>query len=141
MRIYVILIIVLVVGFGSMSGQVKPHTPKVGSEERAALMDALREPVEKILQQKVIFKISRLTVLAEWAFMWGKPWNEFQKSINYKATSYQEAINAGAFDDGIVALFKKEKDHWMVAIDVIGATDVVYEGWDKEYGAPTVIFR
>jgi len=117
-----------------------PTTPKAGSPERKALMDALRVPVEKSLKQKVIFQVDSLKVLGNWAFMTGKPRTPKGSAIDYKKTSYREAIEAGAFDDWVCALFKKSNGKWKVVQHAIGATDVVWDGWDKQYGAPKSIF-
>ena len=59
---------------------------------------------------------------------------------DYKGTPYQDAIDAGAFDDGIVALLRKRKGRWQVVQYVVGATDVPYVDWDKKYRAPSAIF-
>lgn len=54
---------------------------------------------------------------------------------------YQDAVDSGAFDDGIVALLRKVNGKWTVVQYVIGATDVPYVDWDKKYRAPKGIFR
>jgi hypothetical protein len=61
--------------------------------------------------------------------------------MSYRGTVYQAAIDAGAFDDGIVALLRKRGGKWQVVRFVIGATDVPYAEWDKEYHAPPAIFQ
>ncbi len=44
------------------------YTPAAGSAEREAIMDALPVPAEKDLKQEVIFKVSMLRVIGDWAF-------------------------------------------------------------------------
>lgn len=117
-----------------------PTTPKQGSAERKALVDALRAPVEKDLKQKVIFQIDHLKVQSNWAFMTGKPRTASGKAIDYKKTQYKEALDSGAFDDWICALWKKEGKKWKLIRYVIGATDVVWDGWYQEFKAPKAIF-
>jgi len=51
---------------GSAAGA---HTPRPGSRERKAIMDALRVPVMKVLKQPVIFKVSHLRVSNGWAYV------------------------------------------------------------------------
>ena len=116
-------------------------SPKVGSQERKIILDALRKPVGKELKQEVKFKVDNLKMQKDWAFMRGQPQRADGKAIDYKFTSYKEAVEEGLFDDGICALLHKEAGEWKVIIYVIGATDVVWEGWDKEYKAPSAIFR
>jgi hypothetical protein len=117
------------------------YTPKPGSPERKQIMDALRAPVESALKKSVEFKIDHLKVKSDWAFMRGVPRQPGGKKMDYKGTEYQSAIDEGLFDDWICALLKKEKGKWKVAAYVIGATDVPYEGWGKEFGIGSEIFK
>jgi hypothetical protein len=137
MRTIVALIACLI---ASLSFGQSPTTPKQGSAERKAIMDSLRPPVEKSLKQKVIFQIDHLKVQGNWAFMTGKPRTPSGKAIDYRKTAYKEAIDAGAFDDWICALWKRNGKKWKLVQYAIGATDVVWDGWYQKYGAPKAIF-
>ena len=117
-----------------------PHVPEKGSVERKAIVDALRAPIEKQLKQPVIFKIDHLKVQNNWAFLSGRPQNSDGSAIDYTNTVYQDAVDSGAFDDGIVALLRKVNSKWTVVQYVVGATDVPYVDWDKKYRAPKGIF-
>ena len=121
--------------------QDQPYTPGAGSRERRAIVDALRPPVQRQLKKKVIFKIEHLRVQGDWAFMRGVPQQPGGGAMSYRGTVYQTAIDAGAFDDGIVALLRRRGGKWQVVRYVIGATDVPYVEWDKEYHAPPTIFQ
>jgi hypothetical protein len=116
-------------------------TPKQGSPERKAIVDALRVPIQKRLKQKVIFKIDRLKLKEGFAFIAAQPLQPDGKQINYRGTPYQEAIEAGAFDDTVMALLKKQGKKWKVLIYVHGATDVPYVDWPEKYKAPPAIFK
>jgi hypothetical protein len=117
------------------------QTPAPGSAERKAIADALRAPVEKELGQKVVFKIDHLKVDSGWAFLRGVPQRPGGGKVDYGSTPYRQRIEDGVFDDWICALLRKKAGKWQVVKYVIGATDVVYEGWDAEYKAPSEIFR
>lgn len=117
------------------------YTPKVGSPERKAIMDALRVPVAKEVKNKVAFKIYHLSVQGDWAFMRGLPQQPDGKAIDYRGTRYQEAIKEGLFDDAICALLKKQGDKWTVVVYKIGATDVPWVDWSAQYKAPDSIFK
>ena len=117
-----------------------PHVPERGSVERKAIVDALRVPVEKAVKQPVIFRIEHLKTQNNFAFLVGTPQRPDGTSLDYDGTAYQDAVEAGAFDDGIVALLRKVNAKWKVVQYVIGATDVPYVEWDKKYGAPKGIF-
>ena len=121
--------------------QEQPYTPKPGARERQAIIDALRAPVERELKKKAVFKVEHLRVLGDWAFLRGVPQQPGGGAMSYSGTAYQSAIDAGAFDDGIVALLRRRGGKWRVVKYVIGATDVPYVEWDKEYKAPPAIFQ
>ena len=123
------------------SAQSGTYTPAAGSAERRAVADALRAPVERELRQKVVFKIDALKLKDGWAFLRGVPQRPDGGKVDYSRTVYQERIENGVFDNWICALLRKQGGKWRVVKYVIGATDVAYEGWDKEYKAPSAIFR
>ncbi len=135
------LLLVFIVLTVCSAARAQIYTPKQGTAERKALMDALRVPVEKELNKKVVFKVDHLKVQGDWAFMRGVPQQPNGARMDYRGTAYQQAIKAGFFDDWICALWRNRNGKWQVVRYVIGATDVVYDGWDKEYGAPAAIFR
>jgi hypothetical protein len=137
--------VIFVSALGQSGGSTKGlrgevYTPEKGSAERKAIMDALRLPVEKKLNQPVIFKIDHLKVQNGWAFLTATPQKPDGSNPDYRGTAYQEAIEAGAFDNGVVALLHNVNGKWKVINYVIGATDVPYVDWDKTYHAPRAIF-
>ncbi len=123
------------------SAKTGPYTPERGAAERKAILDALRVPIEKQLKQPVIFKIDHLKVQSGWAFVLAQPQRPDGGSLDYSGTIYQEAVDAGAFDDGVIGLLRKTNGRWRVVQFVIGATDVPYVDWDKKYRAPRAIFK
>src|SRR5687768_6947261 len=137
--------LILVLSFCSTlvcaSTSVAQYTPEKGSVERKAITDALRVPVEKKLKHRVVFNIDHLKVQDDWAFMLGAPRKPDGGELDYSKTSYAKAVALGMFDDGISALLHKVKGRWRVVKYVIGATDVVYVEWDKQYRAPSGIFQ
>jgi len=117
------------------------HTPRPGSKERKALMDAARVPVQKQLKKPVIFKVDALKVQGAWAFLRGVPLQPNGKPMDYKGTIYEESIREGAFSGMVCALMKREKGKWKVVDYAIGPSDVAWDDWDKRYGAPSSIFK
>lgn len=115
-------------------------TPRIGSPERTAMMDALRIPIERDLKQRIQFKIESIRRQGNWAFLKGMPLRQDGKKIDYSKTRYAEAVKQGAFGYGVCALFKKTGKTWKVAKYVLGASDVPYTTWWKQFGAPKAIF-
>lgn len=133
------LAIVLVLAGAAFSQKV--YTPEKGSAERAAILNALRVPVEKELKQKITFNVETFNVQGNWAFLSGEPLNaDGNGRPNYKNTPYAEAVEAGAFDNNYFALLKKTGGKWKVVSYAIGCTDVCYAGWWKDYKAPKAVF-
>jgi hypothetical protein len=141
LRLLLPVLLLIVSAAGAARAQGGTTTPAPGSPERKAIADALRAPVERELKQKVIFKIDRLKVQNGWAFLSGVPQRPDGGKVDYSSTPYKEAIKEGAFDDSIVALLRRKAGKWQVVKYVIGATDVPYVTWDKDYKAPSAIFQ
>jgi len=118
----------------------KVYTPEKGSAERAAILNALRVPVEKKLKQKISFNVETFNVQGVWAFLSGEPLGADGGRPNYKNTPYAEAVEAGAFDNNYFALLKKTGGKWKIVSYAIGCTDVCYAGWWKDYKAPKAVF-
>jgi hypothetical protein len=133
-------LIILFFCVAGVLGQNQPYTPEKGSAERKAIVDALRVPVEKKLRQQVIFKIDHLKVMNGWAFLLGAPRRPDGGMIDYSKTPFREAYEAGGFGDDVMGLLRRQNGGWRVVANVVGATDVAYEGWDRKYHAPRAIF-
>ena len=116
------------------------HTPKNGSPEFTAILDALRVPVQQKLDQKVLFVVDRVTVQDGFAFLGGRPVRPSGAAVDYSGTPYKAQVDAGAFDDAIYALLRWTDGSWKVLTYNIGATDVTWSPWAPEFGAPEAIF-
>jgi hypothetical protein len=116
------------------------HTPEKGSAERRAILDALRIPVEKELKQKIVFVADQFNVAGNWAFLGGSPQSADGSQPNYRSTPYQQAKEAGMFDNNFFAVLKKAGGKWKVVTYTIGCTDVCYADWWRRYKAPKAIF-
>jgi hypothetical protein len=112
------------------------HTPKPGSEERKAIMDALRVPAEKDLGQKVIFNVDRLKVAGDWAYARVSPTKPNGDEINFSRTKYREQVGLGAFDPQGEALLRRNGGKWKVLEWAFGSTDVPSAGWSGKHRMP-----
>ena len=115
------------------------YTPEKGSAERKAILDALRVPVERELNQKIVFATDEFNVLAYWAFVSGEPQASNGGEPDYRGTKYGEAYGEGAFDNNFFALLKKTGGKWRVVTFAIGCTDVCYSDWAKRFKAPKLV--
>jgi hypothetical protein len=132
------LAIILVFTFSAFAQNA--YTPEKGSAERAAILNALRVPVERELKQKIQFAVTNFKVQGNWAFLDGAPQNLSGDSPNYENTVYGEAIEAGMFDNNFFALLRKSNGKWRVVKYQIGCTDVCALDWATQYKAPKAVF-
>ncbi len=116
------------------------YTPAKGSEERKAIIDALRIPVERDLKQKIVFNAENFRVMGSWAFIGGDPQTPGGGRPNYRGTRYWEAVRSDAFDNNFFALMRKTAGKWRVVTYAIGCTDVCYADWWRRHRAPKAIF-
>lgn len=116
------------------------YTPEKGSSERKAILDALRDPVEKELKQKIVFVTDNFKVQGKWAFVSGTPQTLDGGRPDYRNTVYWDAFESDAFDNNFFALLRKNGGKWRVVTKAIGCTDVCYADWWRTYKAPKSIF-
>ena len=112
------------------------HTPEPGSEERKAIMDALRVPAEKELGQKVIFNVEILKVAGDWAYARVSPTKPNGDEIDFTRTKYREQMEEGAFDPQGEALLRRKGDTWKVLEWAFGSTDVPSVEWPDKHRMP-----
>jgi hypothetical protein len=130
----------IVLFFAGAGFAQKIYTPEKGSAERAAILSALRVPVERDLKQKVQFSVSEFKSSGAWAFLSGEPQTASGARPDYRNTKYRTAVDAGAFDNNFFALLKKTGGKWKVVTFAIGCTDVCYADWWRRFKAPKAVF-
>ena len=111
-------------------------TPKMGSPERKAVLDAARVPVEKDLGQAVVFQVKTLRVTPEWAFVYGTPKRPDGRPVDYSKSIYAEDAKGDAFSGQAAVLLARDGGGWRLVTYSVGFTDVVWDSWDEEFGAP-----
>jgi hypothetical protein len=112
---------------GAVCG-AKPYTPKPGSPERKAILDALRKPVEKEAKQHVVFHNVSLRVEKGWAFV-----NAISMDRSGKKLVLGDLATSG--------LLRKTAGHWQVLYwGVAGDISVTCEAAKRYPQAPRSIF-
>jgi hypothetical protein len=115
-------------------------TPPQGSELRKDILDVVRLETEAMVGAPVEFVVDTMNVLGEWAFVEATPQRPGGGAIPYVYSRYQPAVDAGAFDDEVIALVRNTPAGWLVYEYSLGATDVVWLSWIGLYPAPIDIF-
>ena len=140
MRRSIWLALLLAMGIAARAeAQARPYTPARGTPERQAIMDALREPLQREMGKPMIFQVGSLKVLGGWAFAEVIIRKPDGSPFDYSGTPYQEAIDAGAFDHTTFALLQRVNGRWRLVRHAVGPTDVAWLGWD-DTGAPHAVF-
>jgi hypothetical protein len=97
---------------------------------RKLLLDALRPRIENDLKQKVIFRVTKLRVQGDFAFVVCEPRTPADKPIDFKKTHYKELMDQQIFDGATTyVLLKKVGGKWKAVEHVIGPTDVAWSNW------------
>ncbi|WP_346187436.1 hypothetical protein [Rubritalea halochordaticola] len=117
----------------------KPHTPAVGSKERKDILNAIRDPMEDVLRQEIIFRVGRLWVEDGWAFLLAEARTKEDKPIDYSKTRY--AGESESVDEGVVALLRYKRGRWYVVEKNLFQNDIWWGELWKEYDAPKALFE
>jgi hypothetical protein len=112
--------------------------PASGSAERKAILDAIRPRAQSDLGGAVEFVVKEMRVQDGFCFTRLEP----QRPGGGKIAKSETVFAREEFMDGltIFALLSKGGGGWSVLAYVVGPTDVAYQPWPEEYGAPRSIF-
>jgi hypothetical protein len=96
-----------------------PYTPAAGSAERKAIMDTLRQPVMRELNQPVVFLAEQFAVCRGWAFLEVEPQRPGGTPIDWSVSPYAEAMAEGMCGGYVHALLMKEGSRWRIRVHEI----------------------
>jgi hypothetical protein len=135
-RLMAALALLALAGTAEVDAGERYWTPKAGSAERKAVLDAARLPVEKDLGQSVVFEVRTLRVTPDWAFLNGVPVRSDGKPIDYSKSIYAQDAEEDSFSGEAAVLLARDGRAWRLVTYSIGFGDVVWDSWDEEFGAP-----
>lgn len=75
-----------------------------------------------------------------WAFVWATIRGSDGGPVNYAGTTFAEAAANGGVSKSYAGLLRDEAGQWRVVTSRVGPTDVAWETWSADYGAPKSIF-
>jgi hypothetical protein len=114
-------------------------TPEGG--DRAAILDAARVPVVARIGKPVLFKVDRLVVEGNWAFLRADLQDRQGRPVDYAGTPLAEAWDNGVVSKSCAVLLHRTGDGWRVVESAVGPTDVIWAGWAAAHRAPPSLFR
>lgn len=107
---------------------------------RKALLDAARIPCERDVGAKVKFVVEALNVSGDWAFLYARMVSPSGGPVDFRRGPLAEAAAEGMASDSFAALLKKDGGGWRVVEHATAPTDVAWEPWGQQHGAPREIF-
>lgn len=114
------------------------QTPKPGSAERSAILNAMRPQVEAAMRGPVVFVVDTMNVAEGWAFVTAHPQRPDGSAIDPSTTGYAQDIE---FMDGLstYALLLYANARWNLVELHTGPTDVIYSIWPEIFGVPSYV--
>ena len=110
------------------------------SSERTPILDAVRVPVERLLDVKVVFVVERMTMFGDWAFAALHPRTEAGNRIDYRRTLIAKDFDPEQDSDFVDALVRRSGSSWTLVEHAFLPTDVVWEEWQEKYKLPRALF-
>jgi hypothetical protein len=120
--------------------QNSPHAPVPSSAEYKAIVEAARAPAARELKQTIGLDPDALNVAGDWAFLTANIVDASGAPFDYHGTRLEEAAQAGGVSRLYAGLLQRRDGHWIVVTRAIGPTDVAWESWASEFGAPAALF-
>lgn len=114
--------------------------PARGSPERAAILDALRGPVARLIGGRIEFEVSQMRVFGDWAYVSATPRRPGGQAIDWSQTRYAADMKADMMSDLVLGLLRRRGAGWRVVTHAIGPTDVAWIDWIDRYRAPKQVF-
>lgn len=132
--------LLFVTGGSALHAQQQADSPAIGTSARKELLDAARTSVQTQLHKSVRFAVKQLRQADGWAFLHAALLDADNRPLSYAGTAYAAADRHGLKSGSYDALLRLEHGHWTVRVDRIGATDVPWTNWGRDYGAPATLF-
>lgn len=116
------------------------YTPSRGSDERVRILNGVRPAVENVMQTPVEFIVRTMNVYQGWAFVALDPRHPGGGSIDPRRTALANEMD---MHDGLTtyALLRNQGGAWQAVDMVVGPTDVAWDAWPAQHGAPAALFR
>lgn len=133
-RLFSVVVICCLLSIVARGAATAVHSPRPGSRERAAIMDALRRPVVRVVKRRVIFKVNHLRVSQGWAFLEGS-------ARNTDGSALGERYLWGELTALLRLQSGRKGSHWQVLYWGFATDTSVMESCKKKYPtAPRAIF-
>jgi hypothetical protein len=105
------------------------------SEDRIAILEALRGPVSSDLKTDVEIVVQRSRVCGDWAFVLGAPQKEGGEPIDWSQT-----VCSGDTSHLVGGLAHRDGMAWSLTDYALCPSDVAWADWPEKHNAPQELF-
>ncbi len=139
MRVAASLCFALLLGFAH--APTNASSSLADQRERRAVLDAARAHAQAQLRERPVrFLVKQWRRSGDWIFLHAAMQDPQGQPISYADTRYEAADRRGQKSADYDALLQRRPGRWYVRVDSIGATDVPWTNWGRDYGAPPELF-
>lgn len=146
MRMLGIAIVLALAACGQPTSESTPAATTESAISADAQTQALLAVVTPVIATElgvpVSLEASQVRVMNEWAWVVATPRQANGAPMDWAATTRASAYENGVMDESgaTYALLKQEGGAWRIVAHTIAPTDVAWESWPTEYGAPRDLF-
>lgn len=126
----------------SIPQSLGPDTPD--NAVRKAVLKAATAPLGEAFGDRVQVEVEQLDRIGPWVFLRGRLRDVAGGRPDFSGTAYEKPAAAGQMSDVYVALLRQSDEHttgWQLRAHAIGPSDIAWETWPRDHGAPTALFR
>lgn len=123
--------------------QSEPDTPKPSLSVPAAdpVLEIARAAAEGQIGRPVTLQVDHMREQDGWAFVLSQMRGPDGALLDYTGTYLEQAAREGGASHVFCALLRRDAESWTVVATCLGAMDLAWDGWDREHGAPSELFR
>src|SRR5690606_4851833 len=129
-----------VIAMTPTQAQNTAHVVNSASAEYKIIVEAARSSATRELKLPVSLKAEVVNNAGDWAFVTASIVDSWGAPFDYRGTPLEEAAAAGGVSTLYVGLLRRRDTTWTLVKQAIGPTDVAWEGWSGEFGAPEALF-
>lgn len=117
-----------------------PRSIKPDESDYQAILALARGAVEHALDKPAALDVRQLQALDGFAFLRAQMTSPGGAPLDFGDTPLADSAAAGGVSRSYVALLRRDSGAWRIVADRVGPTDVAWETWSEDYGAPAALF-
>lgn len=132
-------VVVLLAVWSILIGTV-PAWAESGVDPGSPAGEAVVAPAVAALQAELgkpaTLAVQAINISGPWAFVYAGIRGADGQTFDFRGTALAEAAAEGFVSRTYAALLNRRGDQWSVTTQAVGPTDVAWQDWPQQYGAP-----